>query len=211
VLSLVPYINPEPIPLLFPLTTTQTPHPPFFFFFLAGEAEFLKAAEGGNLVPICRRIFSDHLTPVLAYRCLVKEDEREAPSFLFESVENAGGRGQPLRALQLRGGTACPGGGGAGRGSGSGRPRAGDEGAEEGGGPPGVAEELSAGWKPVLTPDLPASFCGETRGVAHGRTQALCSPAVTDPMQRGVEWGTYELIQACVTVSHVAGSWVVYT
>ncbi|KAI9084133.1 hypothetical protein K1719_033931 [Acacia pycnantha] len=27
------------------------------------------------------------LTPVLAYWCLVKEDDREAPSFLFESVE----------------------------------------------------------------------------------------------------------------------------
>jgi anthranilate synthase component 1 len=24
---------------------------------------------------------------VLAYRCLVREDDREAPSFLFESVE----------------------------------------------------------------------------------------------------------------------------
>jgi len=28
------------------------------------------------------------MTPVIAYRCLVKEDDREAPSFLFESVEN---------------------------------------------------------------------------------------------------------------------------
>ena len=31
---------------------------------------------------------ADQLTPVLAYRCLVKEDDREAPSFLFESVVN---------------------------------------------------------------------------------------------------------------------------
>jgi hypothetical protein len=31
---------------------------------------------------------ADQLTPVLAYRCLVKEDDREAPSFLFESVTN---------------------------------------------------------------------------------------------------------------------------
>lgn len=45
------------------------------------------AAEGCNLLPLTRCIFSDHLTPVLAYRCLVKEDDREAPSFLFESVE----------------------------------------------------------------------------------------------------------------------------
>jgi len=31
---------------------------------------------------------SDQLTPVTAYRCLVQADEREAPSFLFESVVN---------------------------------------------------------------------------------------------------------------------------
>lgn len=53
-----------------------------------GRADFLEAAQRGNLVPVYRRIFDDHLTPVLAYRCLVKEDDREAPSFLFESVEN---------------------------------------------------------------------------------------------------------------------------
>ncbi|KAH7292545.1 hypothetical protein KP509_29G073700 [Ceratopteris richardii] len=48
----------------------------------------MEASQKGNLVPLFRRIFSDQLTPVLAYRCLVKEDDREAPSFLFESVEN---------------------------------------------------------------------------------------------------------------------------
>jgi anthranilate synthase component I len=50
-------------------------------------AKFMEAAKRGNLVPLQRTIFSDHLTPVLAYRCLVKEDEHDAPSFLFESVE----------------------------------------------------------------------------------------------------------------------------
>ncbi|ERN09747.1 anthranilate synthase alpha subunit 2, chloroplastic isoform X1 [Amborella trichopoda] len=50
-------------------------------------AKFIEASKKGNLVPLYRCIFSDHLTPVLAYRCLVKEDDREAPSFLFESVE----------------------------------------------------------------------------------------------------------------------------
>ncbi|XP_074303084.1 anthranilate synthase alpha subunit 1, chloroplastic-like isoform X1 [Silene latifolia] len=50
-------------------------------------AEFNEAAKKGNLIPLYKCIFSDHLTPVLAYRCLVKEDDREAPSFLFESVE----------------------------------------------------------------------------------------------------------------------------
>ena len=54
---------------------------------LPGKAAFLEAASKGNVVPLFQRIFGDHLTPVLAYRCLVKEDERDAPSFLFESVE----------------------------------------------------------------------------------------------------------------------------
>ncbi|KAI3817797.1 hypothetical protein L1987_11595 [Smallanthus sonchifolius] len=53
----------------------------------AEEAEFVEASRRGNLVPLHRCIFTDHLTPVLAYRCLVKEDNREVPSFLFESVE----------------------------------------------------------------------------------------------------------------------------
>ena len=43
-------------------------------------------SEGHNLVPLYRRIFDDQLTPILAYRCLVQEDERDAPSFLLESV-----------------------------------------------------------------------------------------------------------------------------
>ncbi|KNA08893.1 hypothetical protein SOVF_158620 isoform B [Spinacia oleracea] len=51
------------------------------------SSEFIEAAKDGNLIPLYRCIFSDHLTPVLAYRCLVKEDDREAPSFLFEAVE----------------------------------------------------------------------------------------------------------------------------
>ncbi|XP_050236536.1 anthranilate synthase alpha subunit 2, chloroplastic [Mercurialis annua] len=51
------------------------------------SAKFQEAAKKGNLVPLYRCILCDHLTPVLAYRCLVKEDDRDAPSFLFESVE----------------------------------------------------------------------------------------------------------------------------
>ncbi|GLT31454.1 hypothetical protein SLA2020_061890 [Shorea laevis] len=51
------------------------------------STKFMEASKGGNLIPLYRCIFSDQLTPLLAYRCLVKEDDREAPSFLFESVE----------------------------------------------------------------------------------------------------------------------------
>ena len=42
----------------------------------------------GPLVILSRRLMSDQLTPVLAYRKLVLPDERTAPSLLFESVEN---------------------------------------------------------------------------------------------------------------------------
>ena len=49
---------------------------------------FQALASRGNLVPLVRRLMSDQLTPVLAYRRLVAPDERAAPSFLFESVES---------------------------------------------------------------------------------------------------------------------------
>ena len=45
-------------------------------------------------VQVIRRIFADQLTPVLAYRRLVAPDDRTAPSFLFESVEQDGGVGR---------------------------------------------------------------------------------------------------------------------
>jgi anthranilate synthase component I len=45
-------------------------------------------------VPIVVRLLSDQLTPVLAYRRLVADDERTAPSFLLESVENGERQGR---------------------------------------------------------------------------------------------------------------------
>ncbi|GAB2274458.1 Allatostatins [Cleaved into: Allatostatin-1 [Dionaea muscipula] len=51
------------------------------------SSKFVEASQTGNLIPLYRSIFSDQLTPVLAYCCLTKEDEPDAPSFLFESVE----------------------------------------------------------------------------------------------------------------------------
>ncbi len=55
---------------------------------------FRKNASRGNLVALSRRVMSDQLTPVLAYRRLVAPDERAAPSFLLESVENGSARGR---------------------------------------------------------------------------------------------------------------------
>ena len=48
----------------------------------------------GPLVILSRRLMSDQLTPVQAYRKLVLPDERTAPSFLFESVENGANVGR---------------------------------------------------------------------------------------------------------------------
>lgn len=41
---------------------------------------------GVRMVPIWQKIFSDQLTPVMAYRCLVPDTDLHTPSFLLESV-----------------------------------------------------------------------------------------------------------------------------
>lgn len=46
----------------------------------------LAAESGVRMVPVWRKVFSDQLTPVVAYRCLVRENDEEVPSFLLESV-----------------------------------------------------------------------------------------------------------------------------
>src|SRR5262245_53734802 len=45
-------------------------------------------------IPLSLRLLSDQLTPVLAYRRLVVTDQREAPSFLLESVEGGERQGR---------------------------------------------------------------------------------------------------------------------
>lgn len=52
------------------------------------EAFCAAAAGGANVVPLYRRLLSDQLTPVTVYRCLVQENDVNAPSFLLESVVN---------------------------------------------------------------------------------------------------------------------------
>jgi anthranilate synthase component 1 len=49
----------------------------------------LEAAQGSSVI-LRRTLMSDRLTPVLAYRAMVHGDERTAPSFLLESVEQEG-------------------------------------------------------------------------------------------------------------------------
>lgn len=52
------------------------------------QAQFARLASepGVRMVPMWRKLFSDQLTPVVAYRCLVKEEDNDVPSFLLESV-----------------------------------------------------------------------------------------------------------------------------
>ena len=45
-----------------------------------------EATAPGKVIPVFRRIMSDQITPVLAYRRMVRPDDRMAPSFLLESV-----------------------------------------------------------------------------------------------------------------------------
>ena len=64
---------------------------------------------------VSRTIPSDDLTPILAYRRLVSADERDAPSFLLESVEVGGVMGRwsylganPQQLVEARLGEAPP-------------------------------------------------------------------------------------------------------
>nr|GMC95952.1 anthranilate synthase alpha subunit 1, chloroplastic-like [Ipomoea batatas] len=123
------------------------------------EANFIEASRNGNLIPLHKCFFSDHLTPILAYRCLVKEDDHETPSFLFESVE-PGFRGSTVGRYSVVGA----------------QPTleivakenkvtildhvAGDLTEKVVEDPVTVARSISQGWKPKLIADLPDAFCG---------------------------------------------------
>jgi anthranilate synthase component 1 len=72
--------------------------------------DFLRLSKEWNLIPVLRRLLSDQVTPVLAYRRLVSEDDRQTSSFLFESVEVGGSVGRhsligarPILELSVRG------------------------------------------------------------------------------------------------------------
>lgn len=124
------------------------------------SAKFIEASKKGNLIPMYQCVFSDHLTPVLAYRCLVKEDDREAPSFLFESVEpgfktSTVGRysvvgAQPSMEIVAKENVVtvmdhCEG-------------KRTEEFVED---PMSVPKKIMEEWKPQLIDELPDVFCGE--------------------------------------------------
>ncbi|MCL7051567.1 hypothetical protein MKW94_005120, partial [Papaver nudicaule] len=114
---------------------------------------------GCNLVPLYRCIFSDQLTPVLAYRCLVKEDDRDAPSFLFESVEQGFGSAnvgrysvigaQPTMEIVAKENLVT---------IMDHEERSKTE--ESVADPMDVPRRIMEGWKPQLINELPDAFCG---------------------------------------------------
>ncbi|KAH9609742.1 hypothetical protein KSS87_012732 [Heliosperma pusillum] len=119
---------------------------------------FNEAAKKGNLIPLYKCIFSDHLTPVLAYRCLVKEDDREAPSFLFESVEpgktSSVGRysvvgAQPSMEIVAKENLVTV--------MDHYRGKRTEENVED---PMSVPKKIMEDWKPQLIDELPDAFCG---------------------------------------------------
>ncbi|KAJ4977734.1 hypothetical protein NE237_008514 [Protea cynaroides] len=124
--------------------------------------KFLEASKNGNIVPVYRCIFSDHLTPVLAYRCLVREDDRYAPSFLFESVEQTDGSStvgrysvvgaQPALEVVARGNLVTVMDHEDGH-------RA-EEFVED---PMVIPRRIMESWKPQLIEGLPDAFCGKER------------------------------------------------
>ncbi|KAJ0725655.1 putative anthranilate synthase [Helianthus annuus] len=126
---------------------------------VADEAEFVEASRKGNLVPLHKCIFADHLTPVLAYRCLVKEDDREAPSFLFESVEpgfrtsqvgrySVVGSNPAIEIVAKENNVTI-----VDHEKGSSIQKVVDD-------PMEIPKSLSDGWKPQLLDELPDTFCG---------------------------------------------------
>ncbi|KAH0661219.1 hypothetical protein KY284_026150 [Solanum tuberosum] len=70
------------------------------------EERFIEVSKSENLIPLHRTIFSDHLTPVLANRCLVKEEDREAPNiYRKQRLYLPRFHGIPLGSIQ-RGGSS---------------------------------------------------------------------------------------------------------
>ncbi|QHN82076.1 hypothetical protein HN51_058758 [Arachis hypogaea] len=125
--------------------------------------EFVEASRNGNLIPLQQCIFSDQLTPVLAYRLLVKEDDGEAPSFLFESAEptldssNMGrysviGAQPSMEIVAKENSVTIM------------DHELGKLTRETVDDPMTIPRRLSQGWKPCLSNELPDAFCGGWAG-----------------------------------------------
>jgi anthranilate synthase component 1 len=128
------------------------------------QDKFEQAARlGCNVIPICRRIFSDQLTPVVAYRCLTRQSsDINAPSFLFESVVNGDQQGRysflgamPAMEVVATGNKVV-----------FLDHNKGTRKVTEESDPMLVPEALSRGWKPAIIEGLPQVFTGGWVGYA---------------------------------------------
>lgn len=141
------------------LTTTAADPLPSLPSSSSDYVKFVEMSKNGNLIPLYRCIFSDHLTPVLGYRCLVSQDDRDAPSFLFESVEQGQmgtnvGRfsfvgAQPAMEIVAKENSVTI--------MDHERGTREEEFTED---PMTVPPRIMSNWKPVLTDELPIAFCG---------------------------------------------------
>jgi anthranilate synthase component 1 len=162
-----------------------------------------------NVIPVVRRILSDHLSPVLAYRRLVASDDRTAPSFLFESVDNGNEVGRfsflgadPVLELVAYGNEVCI--------------KNHEQGTEEkskSNNPLALAKTLSENWNvspPLTTGDLPLpSFTGGWVGYAGYDTARFIEsdalPFVNAPKDdRNLPDLHFALYKTVVVFDHVA-------
>ncbi|KAG2406685.1 Anthranilate synthase alpha subunit 1 [Vigna angularis] len=124
------------------------------------RTKFEEAAKKANLIPLYQCIFSDHLTPVVAHQILLEDDDREAPSFLFESDElscdvgrySVVGAHPAMEVLAKENKVAI-----IDHVAGTLSDKTVDD-------PIMIPREISEGWKPYLIDELPDAFCGGWAG-----------------------------------------------
>ncbi|GMH07368.1 hypothetical protein Nepgr_009208 [Nepenthes gracilis] len=163
------------------------------------STKFVEASKNGNLIPLYRFITSDHLTSVLAYRCLVKEDDRDSPSFLSESVKtgfktSSVGRysvvgAQPTMEIIAKENMVTVIDHHEGRRT--------EEFAED---PLAVPRRIMENWKPQLIDELPQVFCGgwfgyfsyETARYVEKKKLPFSSAPVDDRSLSDVHLGLYD-------------------
>ena len=171
----------------------------------------LASRNHGLIVPMYRRLMSDQLTAVLAYRRLVQPDDRMAPSFLLESVVDGDRIGRyslvgarPVAQLIARGDQvelidrldptrsrrfACP-------------------------DPLGQMQKITRGYQHVDVEGLPAVFTGGWVGFAGYDTvrylegQKLASPPPDDRGLPDLQMGLY---RQCIAFDHVNKTILVIT
>ncbi|GJQ28766.1 MAG: anthranilate synthase component I [Phycisphaerae bacterium] len=158
--------------------------------------------------PVCVRLLADHLTPVVAYRRLVAEDERSAPSFLLESVEGGErvGRYSILGARPCREAVANE------HAVTVRRHHAGapaNETVHAGADPFTILREDARGYRLVRTPGVPGCFVGGWVGYAAYDSVRFAEPGKlpfehAPPDDRGLPVLHFAFYDAVVIFDHVA-------